>query len=67
MDLKRKKNRALMFKLRLRYAACSQRRDIVANTYPLFITKLHTQPNTDYKSDCSDCQKKTKPLVILLY
>lgn len=67
LDLKRKKNKALMFKLRLRYAARSQRRDIVANTYPLFITKLHTQLNTDYKSDCSDCQKKTKPLVILLY
>lgn len=56
-----------MLKIKLRYAACSQRLDIVANTYPLFIIKLHTQPNIDYKSDCSDCQKKTKPLVILLY
>lgn len=26
-----------------------------------------SQPNIDYKSDCSGCQKKTKPSVILLY
>lgn len=58
-----------MLKIKVRNAALSQRCDTVANTYPLFIMKLHpeSQPNIDYKSDCSDCQKKTKPLVILLF
>lgn len=55
-----------------------QRRDTAPNTSPSLIMKLHTrtrkailmsdlQPNIDYKSDCRGCQKKTKPLVILLY
>lgn len=52
--------------------------DTAPRAFASVIMKLHTrtrkailmsdsQPNIDYKSDCSACQKKTKPSVILLY